>query len=762
MPLSESAPPKGVGPPRRWGWHHPRAWRISVALFCCFAVAAASLHPVVQAVEWWLVMVSIVAVVLGSAALTRALSPRRWLPSLVAALALVSASTALFARDTAILLFVPTPHTLGNFGSLLREGGVSIASQAVPAEANDALVFLLSSGAGVLAIAADALAVTMRRPALAGLPLAAIVGIPIALGSHLADVFFVLLTAVCWLILLRAGSSHQQTSRSLGVGALAVAAALIVPLVLPPVDESGPLNEGFSGYLANVNPVLSLGDELRRDRPRTILSYSTQSGEPEYLRLVSLRNFGADTWQPDQPAIDRAKTPDDVGAPPGLGSDIPTGTETTWVDVGNLGSPWLPVPYPATAIAGLRGAWFWEGQDLTFASPNRTARGEKYTVSSLLVRPTLTQLESAAALAGAGVNAPDDRFLELPPNLPAIISDTARRATATASNDFDRAVALQDFFRDGDFEYSETAPTDNGYDTSGLTAIGQFLVAKSGYCIHFASAMAVMARTLGIPSRVAVGFLPGERLTEPVEGRAAYRVTTRNVHTWPELFFDGIGWLRFEPTPGRGLVPRYGSVAAPDAPISQDQNASPPATPAPTAAPTDRGDGTQGADSAAASWAWFIAALAFGGVALLLLIPAGVRIVQRAVRFRRLARGHPAATTGWRELLQSVDDLGVEVRATATPREAAAVIAAAARLGQGDWEELLAVLDAVERQSFAGEAPTPERVRSERSAGGSDPVERGVTRVLARLRSVRPWRSRLSARIAPRSVWSRDRFSPGD
>src|SRR5690606_22468525 len=75
--------------------------------------------------------------------------------------------------------------------------------------------------------------------------------------------------------------------------------------------------------------------------------------------------------------------------------------------------------------------------------------------------------------------------------------------------------------------------------------IGGFLDTRQGYCVQFATAMVMMARTEGIPARMAVGFLPGD--PQPDGTRA---VVASDAHTWPELWIDGMGWTRFEPTPG--------------------------------------------------------------------------------------------------------------------------------------------------------------------------------------------------------------------
>src|SRR5690606_41826401 len=113
--------------------------------------------------------------------------------------------------------------------------------------------------------------------------------------------------------------------------------------------------------------------------------------------------------------------------------------------------------------------------------------------------------------------------------------------------------------------------------------IARFLRDKQGFCVHYSFAMASMARSLGIPARVAVGFAPG---TPQADGTVA--VGLRDAHAWPELYFEGIGWTRFEPTPTRGSIPSY-------TPPDTAENAQPdPARPSeeasaePYAAPTAR------------------------------------------------------------------------------------------------------------------------------------------------------------------------------
>lgn len=747
-----------TGPPRQRPDHDARAWRRSIALLVCLWVAGGALHPLLQGSVWWFAIAGVVLVVLATAAITRELNrrarrPRSWRATLAAVLALAGVLTLFIAQGTAFLFVIPTPATATVAAELWQEGLASIAGQSVPAEATAGVVFVLCVGVGVLAIVADLLAVTWRRPALAGLTLVAVVGIPSVVDAELSDVFFILLTGACWLVLLRAGDPFPQTARSLGLGALVVVAAVLAPVVLPQVDGSRAGAERFGGYLASVNPVLELGEELRRTSPREILSYRPESGDRSYLRLVSLRNFLPETWEPDASAIDLDNDPAKVGAPTGLAEGVAVTQETTRVSVGNLGSPWLPVPYPATRVDGLRGDWYWNAEDLSFSSPDQVAKGEEYAVSSLQVQPAPAQLEAAGVGGAESLGDEGASYLALPSDLPAIIGDTAREVTAAATSDYAKAVALQEFFRDGAFDYSETAPVDNDYDSSGMIAIARFLEAKSGYCIHFASAMAIMARTLDIPSRVTVGFLPGQqqKSNQDAEGASegegtGFRVTTRDVHSWPELYFEGVGWTRFEPTPGLGFVPSYADEATPGVPVTPSADRPPAATPTPTATPSraddrqDQLDELAGPGSSAGTLGALPVALVALALVLLLLVPAFVRAAQRAIRLRRAARGHPLATTVWRELLQSANDLGIVIDDTSTPREAASLIAEASRLEEPERESLAWLCERVERQSFAGEEPGA--LGAERTRG-----------LLHRLRSAATLRVRLTALVAPPTIW---------
>jgi hypothetical protein len=143
----------------------------------------------------------------------------------------------------------------------------------------------------------------------------------------------------------------------------------------------------------------------------------------------------------------------------------------------------------------------------------------------------------------AGTEYPEDiqsLYLQLPEKLDPRIPQLARKITATADNSYDKSVVLESYLR-RNFGY-----TLNLAGKPGADPLAQFLfVTKAGHCEYFASAMAVMLRTLGIPSREVNGFLPGEY--NDLAGD--YIVRASDAHSWVEAYFPGSGWITFDPTP---------------------------------------------------------------------------------------------------------------------------------------------------------------------------------------------------------------------
>ena len=186
-------------------------------------------------------------------------------------------------------------------------------------------------------------------------------------------------------------------------------------------------------------------------------------------------------------------------------------------------------------------------------------RGDRFQVVSAVPNHSPEALRAATS-----DTPPDPIYLELPADFPASVSDTAAEVTAGAPSTYDAMVALQNWFRT-EFEYSLEVPQGHGN-----SAIEAFLRQRIGYCEQFAGTFAAMARSLGVPARVAVGF------TQGVAGNGSFTVLGKNAHAWPEVWFDELGWVSFEPTPGRGApgAEDYTGVEA-----DQDESVPPPVAP---------------------------------------------------------------------------------------------------------------------------------------------------------------------------------------
>ena len=498
-----------------------------------------------------------------------------------------------------------------------------------------------------------------------------------------------------------------------------------------------------AGSGTGVNPVLSLGNSLRQSSTATVLKYSTASGKADYLRMVSIVNFQGSNWEPENFSLDRDNSVARIDPPPGLTSKIARTKDTTTVDISTLATVWLPMPYPATSVTGLDGSWYFDGTGLAAQSPDHYTTNESYTVSNLQVTPTVSQLRAVGSSVPKGM----PEYLQVPRDLPAVVGQTARQVVADAGavSDYDKALALQSYFHDGEFVYSETAPVEDGYDGTGEQVIAKFLAAKSGYCIHFASAMAMMARVLDIPSRISVGFLPGTKIKTEA-GKATYAVNMRDLHAWPELYFTGVGWVRFEPTVSRGNVPGYATVAEADAATAAPTDTAAPETapsatraPADTAAPTSQGlpgSTSTSTSSGVAPIGWVLLVLLV--LILVGLVPAVVRAVQRSRRLGRLASARAPALLAWTELVQTSEDLGARVPETLTPREAAGWLADGALAHEPAVERLV---DALERERFARGAPAYAGAAADLRAA------------LALLRAPASPRARLRAALVPPSLW---------
>ncbi len=496
--------------------------------------------------------------------------------------------------------------------------------------------------------------------------------VPAALLGDGLDPFALASSAGAFLWLLRCDVQTRRPgpprpTASLSVAAVSVVVALILGGTAPGFDRGGATSFTAGGISigGTVTPLIDLGHDLRRPAAVRALTYTTTAPTGQYLKLASLDQFTGSVWKHRERDTNRLPAGNTIGPVFGLSAAVKTTTITTTIQIADMQSRWLPVPYPVKGVKGLSGTWSWDPDDLTIGGINSSTQGQKYTATSLILEPTAAQLQAAGGTVPASVQ----RDLFLPPGTPSIIASTAVAATVGAVSEYDKAVALQDYFRNNGYVYSTQTPLKQGYDGDGMRVIARFLQVKSGYCVHFASAMALMARTLGIPSRVAEGYLPGATSGGTANNPGEYTVTSDDLHAWPELYFAGVGWVAFEPTVGRGTVPAYTRPQAVQG-LTSPGSTSTSTSAAKALVPTDPSNIAKPVTAAASSP--LQPAVSGAGVAvlvvLILLTPAVLRRVRRRNRLRRLADEWGGAATAWDELRDTARDLGWQVPATETPR----------------------------------------------------------------------------------------------
>ncbi|KOU13868.1 transglutaminase [Streptomyces sp. WM6372] len=645
-------------------------------------------------------------------------------------------------------------YLVTDFGALFQRGVQDVGEFAIPAPLTDGIRLLLLSGVLLIGLLVDLLAVTLRTAAAAGLPLLALYSVAAGLsgGSGASWVSFLLAGCGYLLLLLAEGRDRlAQWGRVFGaapgargsagsgyaglgpgsgqalapvrtgrrIGAVALGIALAVPAALPALGggllgarggEAGDGGVGVGGTISAVNPLVSLQGSLNTQDNRVVLKYRTDSPQlgEQYLRILALDEFNGVKWEASGRAL--TDVPERLPTPPGLSEQArATGIEirTSISAADTYAQRYLPMPYPATSV-DIPGKWRFEPAGRTLVGDQlgrdrfQNVQGAMYTVRSLLLRPTAEQLQ-AAPEPNPAIKA---EYTKIPDNLPAVVGDTARQVTKGAKDDYTRAVKIQDYFAvNGGFRYDTKVASG-----TGPQAIARFLADKEGFCIHFAFSMAAMSRSLGIPARVAVGFTPGEKQSD-----GSVNVSMRDAHAWPELYFEGVGWTRFEPTPRQGItIPDYSRAEAPAA-----QPSAPTALPSqsaaqPSAAPSKaqdcppeekklgqcgalaqqpKADSGAGGPSLRTVLTWTLSVLA------LLALPLLPLLWRTRLRGRRLAAGQVLAA--WQELADAAWDVGIAPDEALSPRRAAARVVVLGRLTPEAADAVHRVAEAVERSLYA-------------------------------------------------------------
>ncbi|WP_411078602.1 DUF3488 and DUF4129 domain-containing transglutaminase family protein [Streptomyces sp. cmx-18-6] len=761
--------------------------RLALCAFAATLMSAGALLPLVEGVGWLVQAALLLGIQSGVGALARRVPLARTLTiACQIAVSLVLLSW-LFVRDHALFGLLPGPQALIRLGELLVTGGEDIGMYSIPAPATDGIRLMVVGGVVLVGLAVDALAVTFRSAAPAGLPLLALYSVAAGLGDGFAGWFWFLLAASGYLLLLLAEGRDRlsQWGRVFGglprpggfrnapdgrpvrtgrrIGALALGIALAVPAALPALDSgllsgrgSGNGKGSGGGTITAVNPLVSLKDNLNQPENREVMTYRTNAEDPQslYLRILSLDEFNGSEWRSSTRRL--TDVPSRLPQPTGLDRGVYVTEIRTNISASrSYQQTYLPLPYPASEVA-IDGRWRYEAEGRTLVGDDgQTTGGAEYEVSSLVVEPTAEQL----AAAGPPPQKLREEYTQVPDSLPDVVAETAEKVTEGSANAYERAVKLQDWFAsEGGFTYDTSVSSG-----TGSSAIARFLRDKEGFCVHFSFTMAAMARTLDIPARVAVGFTAGA-----LQADGSSSVGLRDAHAWPELYFEGVGWTRFEPTPSRGITPPYTLTENPTGGSSDPARPSTSASAAPSAAssapescpPQMRREGECGpSDEPGAALptdagppVGKVLLVAFGAL-LALSLPLSPLLWRVRARSRRLGSGGrtPADAAArvlgaWREVTDCAWDHGIAPDESLTPRKAAARIVRLGGLDTAAAEAVHRIAGAVEQVLYA---PEPRPV--------SGLTEDALT-VRAGLEASAGRGARLRATFAPRSavrmVWA--------
>jgi transglutaminase-like putative cysteine protease len=693
---------------------------------------------------WLRGTVLLIAVIASTGVAARSLALRGWHVLIVQLVCFVLAASTIYGQGH-LWHGLPTFNTLGFAGRLIGQALVTTRTSAAPAPTTPGLIFVVGCALGLVALAVDYLAVTRRSPSLAGLPLVSVfLAAATNRGSSLPIIFFVA-TAAMWLLLVaRAGSSmlrrwgttvavgHTPAPQNLGspgvsehasvarlLGAMALVTAVAVPVVLPHLPPRFLLSGlGRSGAGSDFSTVgfslnLDLAADLNSQNTTPLLQYRTVDPSPPPLRVAvsSVYNSDQGLWAPPRVRLPALSTNPHIPGATGLLADVPKESFTMTFARNLLADPNLAAPYPLISadLGNIPWGLTVQTQDVRVAK-----RPDSYWVSYWRIEPTTAMLERPSASARiAGANAID---LILDGRSAKTVSALTERLTAGLTSAYDKAIAIQQYLRaTGGFTYSLTlapAARDRSGRVAAFDPLTNFLVTKQGYCVQFATAMVMMSRAAGIPARIAIGFLPG------TSDQGVWTVTASDAHTWPELYLDGIGWTRFEPTPSRGALPGY--AIAPTSPRTA-VNTRPlgkAATPTPRE-PAPKDLGLPSTNSAARpavglSLASVLHWLTHGwGPVLLgsLVGLLGSLVVPTAARWRR-RRSLIAATTAaqrvevqWELLTSSLGDLGIVPSPTRTPRQLRAYYQREAFLQGEACDALGRVVQVLELSRYAPSSP---------------------------------------------------------
>ncbi|MGW5558658.1 transglutaminase TgpA family protein [Micromonospora sp. NPDC003944] len=786
---------------------------IGVVAAAATLLAAAPLSAIFQGWTWLIESIIAVAVVAGVAALTRLARAPLWAQVLGMLAGLVLALTWLFPSGEELLGVLPTPGTLAYFGDLLAGSMQDMRSYGVEVPDTDPLLFIAVLGIGGVAVLVDVLAVGLRRPALAGLPMLAIYSVPVAVyvDSVPAVPFVVGAAGYLWLLVTdnvdrvrRFGRRFTGDGRDVDVweasplasagrrlAVVGVALAVVLPLAVPGMtgglldslsrgSGNGTGNGTGSGTSGRIDLFASLAGQLNQSQVADLVKVKTSEPNPFYLRYAvadELRPNGFQARNPSGPSVNQ-----DLPNPADrAGRGVQQTTYQATVEVTkSLSMSLMPVYAEPTRTDNLSDNWLYDANQQVVFSNRENSRGRKYSFD--YVRSTFTPGALRAAPSLPSEHPVRRQMTATPAPVPEV-EELVQGLIQGKRTDYDKVLAIyQHFSADNGFKYRLS--TESG--SSGQDIVN-FLTNKVGYCQQYAASMAWLVRAAGIPARVAFGFTNGSK-----RDGDTFTLTNLNLHAWTEVYFDGAGWVPFDATPAYGVPGSTRSAWAPDTdapePSSPDTGASDtPSGPEATAGPAGPDNADRDTDEGLALggttpteqrpvWPWWAAGLVV--LLALLAVPALRRMALRRRRGGRVAAGAMAtarvdddsapgtrpvlvvgadanraradAHAAWAELLDTLVDFRVPVDPTETPR------ATADRL----------VRDALDDDNAVGSARllgrAEERARYARDPLTGEPLLPALRAVRGALATRADRRTRLLAAALPPSVLLRWRTALAD
>jgi transglutaminase-like putative cysteine protease len=347
---------------------------------------------------------------------------------------------------------------------------------------------------------------------------------------------FFFLFLICAVALLLAAGPAERAGRIGWPGVVAGLAVVALVLALPraPLAEKT-LSTGLidwthigTGGTSRLDVQADVGDYLTAGRDAELMR--VHSPEPLLWRAGTLDYFDGVRWS------DTTQPGDDDGEE--IAPGIETDSVVQSVEILDAEADRVFGGYRIVVVS-LDSAQ--QNSDSSWSLSTPLTEGDYYRVLSEIPQPSEEQLQSAGTSYPSGVR---ERFLQLPENRPEVLAETAQKIQDDYSpdNPYETARAIERYLLyDGGFTYNLDADF-----RRADRAIEEFLGdGKEGFCTQFATSMALLARELDVPSRVVYGATPGRET-----GTDEYVVTGTNMHTWVEVYFPGVGWYPFDPTPG--------------------------------------------------------------------------------------------------------------------------------------------------------------------------------------------------------------------